>query len=226
MGLAWLIGPRGDAMFIVGIAALGLFSAAVVIARPRLWAPILLADLWFLGYHHVISTFSRLAGDADSRKAHRAHMTWMPLAVVAAVVVAGYGVGLWTLTTTYFYWQWWHYTRQSWGVSRVYDRKAGLDTPTEDPRIAQAVFYLVPLWGILSRSASNPGTFLGTELKALPVPTIAANAVGVVACIGLGWLIVQRFRAWRRRSPSGRTNAVPRQPLRDVLGRLCRHQQH
>src|SRR5215213_8309567 len=43
------------------------------------------------------------------------------------VLNACLAVGTWILTTVYLYWQWWHYTRQSYGVSRIYQRKAGLN---------------------------------------------------------------------------------------------------
>jgi len=193
-----LRGPGFDAAFIGGTAALGLVSAGIVIARPSLWQPILLADLWLLGYHHVISTYSRLLMDAESRRINRALITWLPIVVVLLVGIAGYGIGAWTLATIYFYWQWWHYTRQSWGVSRVYENKAGLEQSTENPRLAQAVFYLVPAWGILWRSAQGHDEFLGLPVKMLPVPVAAANAVGVIACVGLIWLVSQRLRAWRQ----------------------------
>ena len=202
----WLASPTFDATFIGATALVGLISAAVVIASPDLWVPILLADLWLLGYHHVISTYTRLAMDRESLKTHRNLITWLPLAVLLGVGVAGYGIGAWTLATTYFYWQWWHYTRQSWGVSRVYERKAGLAEPVEDPRLAQAAFYLFPAWGILWRSSQNPDEFLGLEIKMLPVPEWGAHLVGLIACIALVRLIGARVRAWREgRLPVGQT---------------------
>ncbi len=47
-----------------------------------------------------------------------------------------------------------------------------------DGWIFQAVVYLVPVWGILHRSAQSPATFLGTELRVLPVAPIVADVVG------------------------------------------------
>ncbi|MEM7092787.1 MAG: hypothetical protein AAF567_07285 [Actinomycetota bacterium] len=198
LGPGWLSGPSFDLTFIVATTAVALISAGVVVARPSLWWPILLADLWLLGYHHVISTYSRLAMDAESRQLYRWMLTWLPIAVLAGVAAIGYGVGVWALTTTYFYWQWWHYTRQSWGVHRVYERKAGLAQPIENPRLVQAVFYMFPAWGILWRSAQGSDEFLGADFKVLPVPDVLAHSVGVIAMIGVLWLAVNRFAAWRR----------------------------
>ena len=39
----------------------GLAAALVVTADPRLYPLLLVADLWLLGYHHVVATYTRLA---------------------------------------------------------------------------------------------------------------------------------------------------------------------
>jgi hypothetical protein len=55
----WLRSRRFDAFFIGGIAFVALASGAIIAARPELFLMIFLADLWLLGYHHVVSTFTR-----------------------------------------------------------------------------------------------------------------------------------------------------------------------
>ena len=49
-----------DYTLLVAPIALGLLAAAVVTSNPALYPVVLFADLWFLGYHHVISTYTRL----------------------------------------------------------------------------------------------------------------------------------------------------------------------
>ena len=193
----WLRGLSFDMQFIVGIAAIALLSGAVVVMEPRLFLPILLVDLWLLGYHHVISTYTRLCFDRESFSAHRFHLFVLPPIVLAAVFALAAGFGLWMLVTVYLYWQWFHYTRQSWGVSQVYRRKAG-DLISPDERIGQVAFYLLPLWGILYRSHQDPGTFLGMELRVLPVPEIAVHLTGIAALATLGWWLATRVAMWRR----------------------------
>lgn len=193
----WLRGLPFDLQFIVGIAAIALLSGAVVVMEPRLFLPILLADLWLLGYHHVISTYTRLCFDSESFRAHRFLLLGLPLIVIAGVAGIAYGVGLWTLATVYLYWQWFHYARQSWGVSQVYRRKAG-DLIPPDERIGQVAFYLLPLWGILYRSHQDPGTFLGLELRVIPIPELAVDIAGVAALATLGWWLATRVAMWRR----------------------------
>jgi hypothetical protein len=57
--LPWIRNARFDSIFIYGLLALSCVTAAVILVEPSLLYPILLIDLWFLGYHHVISTFTR-----------------------------------------------------------------------------------------------------------------------------------------------------------------------
>ncbi|HEY2962461.1 MAG TPA: hypothetical protein VGJ37_08615 [Pyrinomonadaceae bacterium] len=98
-----------------------------MVSNPSLFPAVFVLNAWLLGYHHVVSTFTRLTFDSGSFKRHRFLVTWLPLIVLAAAVVACAFLGTWILTTVYLYWQWWHYTRQSYGVSRIYQRKAGLE---------------------------------------------------------------------------------------------------
>ena len=54
----WLRGAQFDRFFVLGIASVAIASGLAVVMEPRLFVPILAADLWFLGYHHVVSTFT------------------------------------------------------------------------------------------------------------------------------------------------------------------------
>ena len=193
----WLRDRNFDLGFIVGIAVVALLSGAVVVARPGLFGLVLFLDLWLLGYHHVVSTYTRLCFDRESFISHRFLLVWLPPMVLAATIGLALGVGPWTLATIYFYWQWFHYTRQSWGISQGYRRKAG-GLVTEGERLSKLTFYLLPLWGILHRSHQAPAQFLGLELKTLPVPDLLVEVVGAAALLTLAWWAVGRAVAWWR----------------------------
>ena len=174
----WLRGGVFDLGFIVGIATLALASGALAVYEPRWFMPILVADLWLLGYHHVVTAFTRLCFDRESLRAHRFLITGLPLIVLAGVAALAAGVGLWVLASVYLYWQWFHYTRQSYGVAQIYRRKAGL---AENPWLTKAAIYLLPLWGILHRSHQDPGEFIGMELRIVAVPEIAVTIAAIAA---------------------------------------------
>jgi len=183
---AWLRSGGFDGLLIFGVAALALASGAVVVADPGLFPIVLLVDLWFLGYHHVVSTFTRLAFDSESFASHRFLVIWLPLLVLAAVMLSVLALGGWILSTTYLYWQWFHYTRQSYGIERAYRRKSG-DAAVGDQRLTRWALYLVPLWGILYRSYQAPSEFLGLELKVLPVSRVVVLSSGAVAAVAMAW---------------------------------------
>lgn len=193
----WLRGPAFDLTFIGGIAALALLSGALVVADPRLFGPILLLDLWLLGYHHVIATYTRLCFDAESRRRHSFLLFGLPPLVFGAVALLALGVGLWTIPTIYLYWQWFHYTRQSWGVAQIYRRKAG-PLVEESIWLSKAATYLVPLWGILHRSHQAPESFLGMDIWTLPVPGWAVDLAAVAALATVALWALLRVGAWMR----------------------------
>ena len=183
----WLRGTTFDLMFTVGITALALATGLTLLFRPDLFPLLLFLDLWLLGYHHVVSTFTRLTFDAESFRSHRFLVLGLPWVVLVGVAAAGLSVGVWLLTTTYFYWQWWHYTRQSYGVARIYQRKAGTDD-----RLANYVIYSVATVGILYRSFQAPTQFLGADFVALPVPGWLVALSGSLAVgLTLVWLVHQ-----------------------------------
>jgi hypothetical protein len=188
----WLRGAAFDSTYILGITSLAVASGCLVVSNPSLFPALFLLNAWLLGYHHVVSTFTRLTFDSDSFKRHRFLVTWLPLIVLASVTVACVMFGTWILTTIYLYWQWWHYTRQSYGVSRIYQRKAGLD----DDLLHKLLIYALPVWGILYRSWQAPEQFLFTEVRVVPVPLWLVAAAGAVALLAIGCWVVQTIRNW------------------------------
>jgi hypothetical protein len=101
----WLRSAGFDHFFVMGVLALALLSGAVVVARPELFKLILAADVWLLGYHHVIATYTRLAFDRDSLREHRFFVFYLPFIVIGATFALALSVGVWVIATVYLYWQ-------------------------------------------------------------------------------------------------------------------------
>jgi hypothetical protein len=195
--IGWLRGARFDLGWMLGGAGLALASGALVAGFPALFAPVLLADTWLLGAHHVTATYTRLCCDRASLRRHRFLVFGLPLLALAGVLALLAGPGMAWVVTLYFHWQWLHYARQSWGVSQAYLGKAEHEVAA-DPRLEQAAFYGVPLAGLLHRSAQAPAEFLGMPLHFAPVPEWLAAAGGGAALAGVAWLAATRLRAWRQ----------------------------
>ena len=191
----WLDGPRFDSVLIGGVFGLAMLAALAMFLAPSLFFPILVADLWLLGYHHVIGTFARVGFETDGFRRYRALFTWVPVAVIVAVAALALGVGAWTLPSIYLYWQWWHYTRQSYGVAQLYRLKTG--DPRRSLREMMAVIYLLPLTGILYRSYQAPQEFLDIELKVIPVPPEIVAAFAAVSVAALGLYAIRQVGALR-----------------------------
>ncbi len=181
-----LRGPTYDSLLIFGTTLIALSAGLAVLGDPGLFYPVLLFDLWFFGYHHVIATYTRLCFDRQSARQYRFFLIVLPVLVCGATAALAFGLGIWSIVTLYLYWQWFHYTRQSWGIGRAYRRKAGIADDT-DALLTKGAYYLPPLWGILYRSWQAPEQFLGLPVKVIPVPGLLVDAVAVaaIACTAL-----------------------------------------
>jgi hypothetical protein len=203
--VGWLREPFFDVGFVVGTAAVALMATLFAMLDVSIFVPILMLDVWLLGAHHVIATYTRLCFDRESFRQYRFFVLVLPFIVFGATLAMVQGVGVWVVTSLYLYWQWFHYTAQSWGVSQVYRRKSGLPLPKNLP-LEKATFYLLPLWGILYRSWQDPEVFLGQELRVIPVPRLAVDIVATLALVTLGIWIFARVRdAWNKRLPVAHT---------------------
>lgn len=192
--MAWLQNARFDLWFIVGIPVLAVTTGLIVVARPELFAPILLMDLWLLGYHHVIATYTRLCFDKKSFSEHKRLVVLLLPLVAGCTVAAAYVAGLWLIVSMYFYWQWFHYTRQSWGISRAYRGKER-EATYEEGWLDQAIFYALPILGVLYRSYQDPGSFIYLELRVLPVSEGIVQVAAVAAAALLALWLIRRIQA-------------------------------
>jgi hypothetical protein len=195
---AWLRNPRFDLTFIFGLPAVAILTGLVILKWPHLFVPILILDLWFLGYHHVIATYTRLCFDRKSFSEHWPLLVGLLPVVAIATLAVAYSFGLWTIVSIYFYWQWFHYTRQSWGISRAYRGKERAAL-YEDGWLDQAIFYALPVLGILYRSYQDAGLFIGLELRVIPVSSAIVNAAAAATIILIVLWVFRRFQAWRER---------------------------
>jgi hypothetical protein len=188
--------PAFDSFFVVGIPLIAIVSGYLASYDNDLFLPILAADLWILGYHHVIATYTRLAFDRQSFVENHALVLYvLPAVAIAVALLAVYG-GPWVVTTVYLHWQWWHYTRQSEGISKAYAAKSGFQ-PTGNPLIRRAAFYALPATAFLAMSNRAPSQFLFFPVRTLPIPDPLLLAAWIVTAALLAMWLLDQVRARR-----------------------------
>jgi hypothetical protein len=168
----------------------GLLAAVVVAADTRLYPILLLADLWLLGYHHVVATYTRLAFDTQSLRRNR----FLAVDLLVIVTVATLGIaltaGAWVVATAFLYLQWFHYMRQGYGIARMYYRATpeGQVAGSRD-LTADLAIYLVPIYGIAARSATMGDRFLELPVRPLVLPDPIVTVLGVAAAAAvIAWM--------------------------------------
>ena len=184
----WLRGPAFDLGLIGGVLVLALALGSLAALTPGLFGAVLVVDLWLLAYPHVASTFTRVAFDRASARRHWFLLLGLPpIVLLATAGVHGIG-GLVALSSLYYYWQSWHYTRQSHGIARAYQRAARSRAPD---RLDDAVVFAFPLWGVLHRIYQQPGEFYEIPLWTPAVPGALVILAGSAA---LGLLLAWSLR--------------------------------
>jgi hypothetical protein len=187
---------RFDRMFVLGIPLLALAAGALALGFPKYFLLILTLDLGLLGYHHVISTYTRLLFDLKSARRHWTLLLPLPVAVFTGVYLLIHFAGVEGVATLYMHWQWYHYTRQSEGINKAYGAKTR-SVQGGNPVFNRITFYLVPAAAFLMMSARPDSTFLGMVVWKLPVAPWAAQAVLAAAGASLLWWLVTQLRALR-----------------------------
>lgn len=193
----WLDGKWYDSIFILGVMVLAIASGLIVLWNPNLFYPVLLVDLWLLGYHHVIATFTKLAGTAEDRKENSFLIYWLPLLVLGGVVGLYHTLGVWSIVTVYFFWQWFHYTRQAYGIEAFYRRKATFPT-LQNQWLTHLAIWSIPAWGILHRMAQGWEEFLFLPIWLPAIPDRLVYIAGIVALATTVWWVIARFRDYQQ----------------------------
>ncbi len=193
----WIDGIKYDGIFIFGIAGIAILSGLIIFLKPSMFLPVLVIDLLLLSYHHVIATFTKLAGTADDRKENRFLIYLLPF-ISLATVIALYGVfGVFIIATIYFFWQWYHYIRQGYGIAVFYRRKSK-KLPKKNTVISQLAIWAIPIWGILNRCGQGWEEFLFLPFYVPKVPEWLVTFAGFVAVGSVVLWVLNKCNEYRK----------------------------
>jgi hypothetical protein len=193
----WLKDRPSDLTLIFGVTVLACAMGAAVAVRPPLFVPLLFIHSWFFSFDHVASTFTKLAGLPEDRRRNRFLIFGLPPLVFSALLLAGNRWGVEPLASAYFLFQWFHTTRQSWGIAQHYRRAAG-GLPQEPGWLCELTMWSLPVWGLLNRCSERPGRFLSMDLWLPPMPVAVVNAVGAASVALVSVYFFLKLRALRR----------------------------
>ena len=191
--LGLLSGPGYDATLIGGTVFLALAAWGAVHWNQDWFWPILVLNLWLLGYHHVIATYTRLIPDLPTVREHRFLIFVLPLLVFGVVSALAFTLGVAVIASIYLYWQWWHYLRQSEGISKAYLGKSGMARAGSDPFLRIA-FYGIPLASFLTMVDRQPAIFLNMPIWTFSVPDLILDSIWSIS-IGASLLFLWRWRS-------------------------------
>jgi hypothetical protein len=189
---AGLVGARPwQRAIVLGAPLLAFVALALAWFAPRAAGWVIAADFWLLSFAHVASTFTRTVFRRDDRREHRSLLVSSALVAIAMTVSLVLAGGVRALTTVYFFWQTYHYARQSRGIHRALRRAA--ERPAGE-LLSDAVLYLTALWAIASRCADGPQTFFSYPLWVPPVPRTAAAIVAALAFVAIVAKVLSALR--------------------------------
>jgi hypothetical protein len=170
-----------DSTLVAAPLCAAFVAATFAVANPRWYPFVLLADVWFLGYHHIVATYTRLTFNRESLRQNHFLAVELLILIMAAVAVLALTGGAWIIATLYLYLQWFHYMRQSYGIARMYYRATPRgQLPGVKDRVTDGVIYLLPIYGIAKRSATMGTEFLGLPAKPLVLPHVVLMVLGVM----------------------------------------------
>ena len=118
----WFRNRRYDLTLTVGVFALAVILGGIGLISRACFLWVILADVWLLAYPHVTAMYTRIAFDRKSRARYWFLLTILPVVVLLGTATTAWLGGAVALFSVYYFWQTWHYTRQSYGIARAMTR--------------------------------------------------------------------------------------------------------
>ena len=193
----WLANARFDLLFIVGITLLASVMSGAAVLSPDLFLPMLTIHTWLFGYEHLVATCTRLVAHPADRARHQRLILYVPPLVLLGLYGVGRAYGMTGLYVIYFFGQFHHTVRQSWGIAQQYRQRAG-GLPWDSVFLSEITLWSVPIWGFLHRCAQRPDEFL---YQPFWLPNVPKFCVWIAAFLsGALWLYwgYTRVQAYRR----------------------------
>lgn len=195
----WMLSPAFDVTFFVA-SALATVAAWVAAERFAVPAMVVIGAVAVVSNGpHLASTWTRVYLDGHERTRRPVHYYLIPLLltglVVALVTIEGRHSA--TLRSILFYWAFWHFIAQCWGILRIYQRKAG-DVGKPIAHLERVLLYLVAAAPMLDRLHTGPWSLFGSEILHPAIPGWLVSTLWIVTGV-----VAVGYAALRLLGPSG-----------------------
>jgi hypothetical protein len=196
----WMVSPAFDLTFFVATALVTVIPW-IAIEHYRVNPFLVIAGVAIVANGpHLASTWTRVYLDGNERWRRPFHYWVMPIAIATTVVlltlVFEYPHSP-TLRTVLFYWAFWHFMMQNWGILRIYQRRTG-DADQPIAQLERTVLWLGGLYPVLSRLHTGPWILLGAKVKHPTIDLWMVHvALGALITVAAIYVIVQVRRLVR-----------------------------
>jgi hypothetical protein len=169
----WILGPTGDAVFIL-LTPLPILAVYLAAMRFGWLAGFVLAGTT-LSMAHYLPGMLRAYGDPQLLRRFPFRFTLVPVALIVLCAMTAWN-NLQGLVFLGLCWGSWHWMMQIYGFGRIYDARAGsVDRATARLDYAMCLIWFVYVGAVLNSSAANHLA----QMYASGVPLVPEGAFGV-----------------------------------------------
>lgn len=187
------INPQ-EILFNMGGFGVLLFAPAYSMLQKGIidYKTLLLFEGSFFAAPHLMSTYFRTYTEKAELERYKAYTIYLPVLLVLgiALFIHYFGVNfLWVLGSIYFYWQWWHHARQSFGLGRKYQRSNEYEISDSDKRVNDLAIWAVAILGIVLKSNAAGDHYETIPIKAIHLPLFVTYSLIALAGVYIFFFI-------------------------------------
>ncbi|MDX1918071.1 MAG: hypothetical protein SFT81_02885 [Candidatus Caenarcaniphilales bacterium] len=186
-----------EILFGMGGFGVLLFGIFYLSAHFTPWSmPILIvAEGALFATPHFLSTFVRVLSDPAETERHRFNLFLLPILLFAGLMSWSTLFGtemIWIFGSLYFYWQWWHHARQSFGLGRYYQSQDQILAP-QDRLLNDLALWTVALLGIALRSTAAGEQYEGIPIQTIHLPVSSLSYIFSACVIVVLFFLIKRL---------------------------------
>ena len=159
-----------------------LTTVAIVKFDTKFFAIVFFIDVWLFSQPHVISTFFKKA--TYERFSKKSLILWFVILLLTLYFILHYK-GIVIIFSIYFFWQWFHYFRQNYGIA--------LAEKNHHRKIETIFLHLMPITALIALASKGPLGFLNYYISFPVIPFSFEFVKSFYLAIFLCWLLFQAY---------------------------------